>query len=214
MEHLHWALVSKKIRQPEREWVQHILICPFGWLGKNIMPLLGPDGGMDRQGKKTEQEQGRFGGRGRDWEKWGLKEERMTAVRDGQRKGWSLSFLDFPLPLTVWWAPIKEASGDWALLIPVQINFWQIALSPSFFFFSARLPGREGGRDFSILVLFRLYESPKRQMKSWSLLFHDNNHLVTPHIRLNLSYTSRQINLCQPLCHSPYTLSVCISLVS
>lgn len=53
MEHLHWALVSKKIRQTERECVQHILICPFGWLGKNIMPLLGSDGGMERQGKRT-----------------------------------------------------------------------------------------------------------------------------------------------------------------
>lgn len=56
MEHLHWALVSKKIRQTERERVservQHILICPFGWLGKNIIPLPGPDGGMERQGKR------------------------------------------------------------------------------------------------------------------------------------------------------------------
>lgn len=33
--------------------VQHILICPFGWLGKNIMPLPGPDGGMARQGKRA-----------------------------------------------------------------------------------------------------------------------------------------------------------------
>ena len=32
--------------------MQHILICPFGWLGKNIMPLPGPDGGMERQGKR------------------------------------------------------------------------------------------------------------------------------------------------------------------
>lgn len=142
----------------------------------------------------------RFGGRGRDWEKWGLKEERMTAVRDGQRKGWSPSFLDFPLALTVRWAPIKEASRDWTPLIPVQINFLadrSVSLF-DFFFLSTRLQRREGGRDFSIPVLFRLYQSPKRQMKSWSLLFHDNNHLVTSHIRLNLSYTSLQINLCQP----------------
>lgn len=57
------ALFSKKIKQPERECVQHILICPFGWLGKNIMPLTRPAGGMERQGKRPS---GRFGGKGRD----------------------------------------------------------------------------------------------------------------------------------------------------
>lgn len=31
--------------------MQHILICPFGWLGKNIMPSPGLDGGMERQGE-------------------------------------------------------------------------------------------------------------------------------------------------------------------
>lgn len=132
------------------------------------------------------------------------------AVRDGQRKGWSPSFLDFAHPLKVWWAPIKEASGDWALLIPIQINFLadrSVSPSRSLFF---RLLGREGGWDFSFLVSFRLFQSPKRQMKSWSLLFHDNNHLVTPHIKLNLSYMSLQINLCQPLFDS---LHSCLSAV-
>lgn len=174
------------------------------------MPLPGPDGWMERQGKRPSRSRGDLEKVGRDWEKWGLKEERMTPVRDGHRKGWSQSFLDFAVPLTVWWAPIKEASGDWALLIPVQINFLadhSVSLSLFSLFFSARLPGREGEGDFLILVVFRLYQSPKRQMKSWSLLFHDNNHLVTLHIRLNLSYTSLQINLCQPLFDSPRTLS-------
>lgn len=123
-------------------------------------------------------------------------------------KGWSLSFLDF---LAVWWAPIKEASGDWTLLIRIQINFLADR-AVSFFFplvLSATLPVREGQWDvFSIPFLFRLYQSPKRQMKSWSLLFYDNNHLVTPHIRLNLSYTSLQINLCQPLFDSPHTILI------
>lgn len=63
MEASHWALFSKKIKQTEREYVQHILICPFGWLGKNIMPLPRPGGGMERQGKRPS---GRFGGKGRD----------------------------------------------------------------------------------------------------------------------------------------------------
>lgn len=36
--------------------MQHILICPFGWLGKNIM--LGLDGGMARRGKKARQKLG------------------------------------------------------------------------------------------------------------------------------------------------------------
>lgn len=45
--------------------MRHILICPFGWLGKNIMPLAGMDGGMKREaGEKTEEEHWRFGGRG------------------------------------------------------------------------------------------------------------------------------------------------------
>lgn len=53
--------------------MQHILICPFGWLGKNIMPLTGPGGGMERQGKRPS---GRFGGKGRieksgDWKRKG-----------------------------------------------------------------------------------------------------------------------------------------------
>lgn len=73
--------------------VQHILICPFGWLGKNIMPLPGLDGGMERQGERRSSSSERFGGRGRDWEKWGLKEERMTAVRDGDE---ARLFLTFP----------------------------------------------------------------------------------------------------------------------
>lgn len=59
MEALRRALFSKKIKQTESECVQHILICPFGWLGKHIMPLTRPGGGMERQGK-------RFGGKGRD----------------------------------------------------------------------------------------------------------------------------------------------------
>lgn len=42
--------------------MQHILICPFGWLGKNIM--LGLDGGMARRGKKDQAEAWRFGGGG------------------------------------------------------------------------------------------------------------------------------------------------------
>lgn len=38
--------------------MQHILICPFGWLGKNIMPLPGTDGGMERQGKRLSSSTG------------------------------------------------------------------------------------------------------------------------------------------------------------
>lgn len=61
MEASHWALFSKKIKRTERKYVQHILICPFGWLGKNIMPLTRLGGGMERQGKRPS---GRFRGRG------------------------------------------------------------------------------------------------------------------------------------------------------
>lgn len=63
MEASHWALFSKKIKQTEREYVQHILICLFGLLGKNIMPLPRLGGGMERQGKRPSR---RFGGKGRD----------------------------------------------------------------------------------------------------------------------------------------------------
>lgn len=112
MEHLHQALVSKKIRQTEREWVQHILICPFGWLGKNIMPLPGTARGMERRSRRDLEEEGGIERSG-DWKR--------KAWQSG--KGMKPVF-PFTLPsLTVWWAPIKEASRDWALLILIQINF-------------------------------------------------------------------------------------------
>ena len=146
------------------------------------MPLTGPGGGMERQGKRPS---GRFGGKGR-----------IEKSGDWKRKGWQQSFLDFPLSLTVWWTPIQEASGDWTPLIPAQINF---LADRSLHFFSFRqIIRKRGGWDFSIYVLFRCYQRPKRRMKSRSLLFHDNNHLVTSHIKLSLCYMSLQINLCQP----------------
>lgn len=36
--------------------MQHILICPFGWLGKNIMPLPGMDGWRDGDGRGGKSE--------------------------------------------------------------------------------------------------------------------------------------------------------------
>lgn len=139
------------------------------------------------------------GWRGREKDQAGDLEEKEGIEKSGDwnRKGWQQSFLDFPLSLTVWWTPIQEASGDWTPLIPAQINF--LADRSVHFFFSFRqIIRKRGGWDFSISVLFRFYQSPKRHVKSRSLLFHDNNHLVTSHIKLNLCYMSLQINLCQP----------------
>lgn len=174
------------------------------------MPLPGPDGGMERQGKRLSR--GDLEEEGRDWEKWGLKEERMTAVRGrSEKRDEACLFLTLPSLSEYDGLPSKRPAGIEHCWSPFRLTSWPIALSLSFFP-SARLPGSEG--DFSIPVLFRLYQSPKRQMNSWSLLFHDNNHLVSPHIRLNLCYTSLQINLCQPLFDSPHTLSVCVSPAS
>lgn len=151
------------------------------------------------------------GWRGREKDQVGdLGEEEIEKSGDWERKGWQQSFLDFPLSLTVWWTPIQEASGDWAPLIPAQINFLADHSVP--FFLSDRLSEREGEWDFSISVLFRFYQSPKRQMNPRSLLFHDNNHPVTSHIKLNLCYMSLQINLCQPSFDS--LLILCILWVS
>lgn len=161
-------------------------------------------------------EKGRAGA-GEIWRKWGGIER----SGDWKRKGWrqwgmvterdeASLFLTLQCLSQYDGLPSKRPAGIercWSLF---RLTSWQITLSLFLFFlffFSARLPGREGEGDFLILVVFRLYQSPKRQMKSWSLLFHDNNHLVTLHIRLNLSYTSLQINLCQPLFDSPRTLS-------
>lgn len=76
--------------------VQHILICPFGWLGKNIMPLLGSDGGMERQGKRTSR-------RAEIWRKRkGLGEVGIERGKDDSSEGWSAKrdevrlFLTFP----------------------------------------------------------------------------------------------------------------------
>lgn len=171
------------------------------------MPSPGPDGGREI---KSEQERGRFGGRG-DWKRKGGRQWGM--VREGDEAS---LFLTFPSLAQYDGLPSKRPAGIERRWSPFRLTSRPISLSLSLFlfflFFSARLPGREG--DFSIPALFRLYQSPKSQMKSWSLLFHDNNHLVTPHIRLNLSYTSLQINLCQPLFDSPHALSVCVSLLS
>lgn len=63
--------------------VQHILICPFGWLGKNIMPLPGPDGGMERQGKRPSSSL-------EIWRKRkGLREVGIERGKDDGSKGWS-----------------------------------------------------------------------------------------------------------------------------
>lgn len=92
--------------------------------------------------------------------------------------------------------PSKRPAGIERRWSPLRLTSWLITLS--LFFLSDRLSEREGEWDFSISVLFRFYQSPKRQMNPRSLLFHDNNHPVTSHIKLNLCYMSLQINLCQP----------------
>lgn len=38
--------------------MQHILICPFGWLGKSIMPLPGTARGMERRSRRDLEEEG------------------------------------------------------------------------------------------------------------------------------------------------------------
>lgn len=89
--------------------MQHILICPFGWLGKNIMPLPGPDG---EAGKKTEQEHGRFGGRGE-----GLREVGIERGKDDGSEGWSEKrddarlFLTFPSLSLYDGLPSKRPAG-------------------------------------------------------------------------------------------------------
>ena len=61
--------------------VQHILICPFGWLGKNIMPLPGPYGGMERQGKGPSRSL-------EIWRKWkGLREVGIERGKDDGIEG-------------------------------------------------------------------------------------------------------------------------------
>lgn len=149
--------------------------------------------GWRRQGgeERAKRDQGRFGG----WQQWGIVTERDEA-------GLFLTFLSFSRYDGL---PSKRPAGIEHCWSPVQINF--LADHSFFYIFFlrqiTRRREREIERNVSVLVLFRLCQSPKRQMKSWSLLFHDNNHLVTPHISFNLSYTSLQINLCQPLFDIP-----------
>lgn len=100
MEHLHRALASKKIRQPEREWMLHILICPFGSLSKNIMPVPGTTRGMEKQGKRWRKRK-EFGDAGIEIVKW---EGRLI------EKDKIPHFLTLSSQFDGW--PIKEASGD------------------------------------------------------------------------------------------------------
>lgn len=78
----------------------HILICPFGSLGKNIMPLPGATKGMKRQGKRWRKRK-EFGDVGIEREKLGG----MVNEKDEAHLFLTLSSQFDGLP-------IKEASRD------------------------------------------------------------------------------------------------------
>lgn len=76
--------------------MQHILICPFGRLGKNIMPLPGMDGEREsgRRAKvESEVEQGRFGGKTDELREAGIKrgkdDRRRRSPEEGMKPGFS-----------------------------------------------------------------------------------------------------------------------------
>lgn len=76
----------------------HILICPFGSLSKNIMPLPGTTRGMKKQGKRRRKRE-EFGDAGIEIVKW----DGMLMEKDHHFLTLSSQFDG---------CPIKEASGD------------------------------------------------------------------------------------------------------
>lgn len=146
------------------------------------MPLPGTAKGMGRQGKRQR----------RSWRD--LEEEGgIERCRDWKIKGWRqfLALVYLVVYAGCRWKRPAGIAHCWSSL--------RLTNAFLFTFYFSQITRREREWNFSILLLFRLYQSPKRRMKSWSLSFHDNNHLDTAHIKVNQGYMSRQINLCQPL---------------
>ena len=152
---------------------------------------------MKRQGKRQRrsrrdlEEEGGIGRCG-DWKTKGWRQRGMLRERDE-----AFLFFFFMFSFSQYDGhPSKRPARIECCWSSFRLISSQIILCP--FFFLSQITTKRRVK-FLNPSLIQIVSKPGRQMESWSLLFPDNNHLGTAHIRLNHGYMSLQINLCQPL---------------